>query len=221
MAANENSLANVSTVSGRPLPARQPVPSILVVGDSLSAGYGIEMRDGWSRSCNKRAAQQGYPHAVVNASISATRHPADARVCRMRSNATAPQIVISRTRRQRRPARPVAARNGAQSGSHDRNRTNRPARGAAVGITCSELWSESTASSCDLSRPGARPTIPALVDPSCSKASRSPPGSCSPDGIPQPARPPASRGLLDNVWPSLEPLLKLEIVPASPRQISR
>ena len=48
--------------------ARAPV--ILVVGDSLSAGYGIDMRDAWPTLLQQRLRKQGYPHAVVNASIS-------------------------------------------------------------------------------------------------------------------------------------------------------
>ena len=47
-----------------------PAASILVVGDSLSAGYGIELRDGWVTLLQQRLSKQGYPHAVVNASIS-------------------------------------------------------------------------------------------------------------------------------------------------------
>src|SRR4030067_2053236 len=47
-----------------------PAPAILVVGDSLSAGYGIELRDGWVTLLQQRLARQGYPHTVVNASIS-------------------------------------------------------------------------------------------------------------------------------------------------------
>ena len=48
--------------------ARAPV--VLVVGDSLSAGYGIELRDAWPTLLQQRLRQQGYPHTVVNASIS-------------------------------------------------------------------------------------------------------------------------------------------------------
>jgi acyl-CoA thioesterase-1 len=48
--------------------ARAPV--ILVVGDSLSAGYGIDLRDAWPTLLQQRLRKQGYPHAVVNASIS-------------------------------------------------------------------------------------------------------------------------------------------------------
>ena len=48
--------------------ARTPV--ILVVGDSLSAGYGIDLRAGWVSLLQERVRQQGYLHTVVNASIS-------------------------------------------------------------------------------------------------------------------------------------------------------
>lgn len=47
-----------------------PAPVILVLGDSLSAGYGIEVRDGWVNLLAQRLRTQGYLHTVVNASIS-------------------------------------------------------------------------------------------------------------------------------------------------------
>ena len=52
-----------------PLAAAQS-PVILVFGDSLSAGYGIDVRDGWVALLQQHIQKQGYPHAVVNASIS-------------------------------------------------------------------------------------------------------------------------------------------------------
>lgn len=45
-------------------------PVILVVGDSLSAAYGIEQDAGWVTLLQQRLQKQGYPHRVVNASIS-------------------------------------------------------------------------------------------------------------------------------------------------------
>ena len=51
-------------------PAFAAKPVILVVGDSLSAGYGIDARVGWVQLLGQRLQDQGYPHAVVNASIS-------------------------------------------------------------------------------------------------------------------------------------------------------
>jgi len=51
-------------------PAAAAAPTILVLGDSLSAGYGIDVRDGWVNLLAQRLRKQGYPHTVVNASIS-------------------------------------------------------------------------------------------------------------------------------------------------------
>ncbi|MGH8453892.1 MAG: arylesterase [Nevskiales bacterium] len=58
-----------------PLPAfaaTQPTrqPTILVTGDSLSAAYGMALDQGWVALLQKRLREQGYPHAVVNTSVS-------------------------------------------------------------------------------------------------------------------------------------------------------
>jgi acyl-CoA thioesterase I len=45
-------------------------PSILVVGDSLSAGYGIDVDRGWVALLAGRLDAQGYKYSVVNASVS-------------------------------------------------------------------------------------------------------------------------------------------------------
>lgn len=42
----------------------------MVLGDSLSAGYGIEFNQGWVAQLQQRLRREGYPHRVVNASIS-------------------------------------------------------------------------------------------------------------------------------------------------------
>jgi acyl-CoA thioesterase-1 len=47
-----------------------PAPVILVAGDSLSAGYGIDIREGWVSLLQQRLKDKGYPHTVVNASVS-------------------------------------------------------------------------------------------------------------------------------------------------------
>lgn len=53
-----------------PATAADPAPVILVLGDSLSAAYGIESKDGWVALLEARLREQGYPHRVTNASIS-------------------------------------------------------------------------------------------------------------------------------------------------------
>lgn len=44
--------------------------TLLVFGDSLSAGYGLPQRNGWVTLLQKRLAEGGYDYKVVNASIS-------------------------------------------------------------------------------------------------------------------------------------------------------
>lgn len=45
-------------------------PTVLIFGDSLSAGYGIEVDQSWVALLQTRLEETGYEHRVVNASIS-------------------------------------------------------------------------------------------------------------------------------------------------------
>jgi acyl-CoA thioesterase-1 len=45
-------------------------PAIVVLGDSLSAGYGIRVEEGWVALLAERLRAQGYGYRVVNASVS-------------------------------------------------------------------------------------------------------------------------------------------------------
>lgn len=44
-------------------------PTILIFGDSLSAGYGMESDQSWAALLQERLASLGYEHRVINASI--------------------------------------------------------------------------------------------------------------------------------------------------------
>ena len=44
--------------------------TILIVGDSLSAAYGMPVEKGWVRLLQRRLADDQYPHTIVNASVS-------------------------------------------------------------------------------------------------------------------------------------------------------
>ena len=44
-------------------------PTVLVFGDSLSAGHGIEVDQSWTALLQSRLDDQGYEHQVINASI--------------------------------------------------------------------------------------------------------------------------------------------------------
>lgn len=52
------------------LPVTAHARIILVVGDSISAAYGIPVEDGWVSLLQQRLDTTGYPYRVVNASIS-------------------------------------------------------------------------------------------------------------------------------------------------------
>lgn len=45
-------------------------PAVMVVGDSLSAGYGLRPGEGWVSLLEEKLEAEGYPYRVVNASIS-------------------------------------------------------------------------------------------------------------------------------------------------------
>jgi acyl-CoA thioesterase-1 len=63
-------LAFVSTVANSTAAAAAGGPTILVMGDSISASYGLAQGQGWVDLLQKRLASEGFPHRVVNASIS-------------------------------------------------------------------------------------------------------------------------------------------------------
>ncbi len=48
----------------------RPSPVLLVLGDSISAGYGLEPQQGWVSLLQQRLAEQGSDLEVINASIS-------------------------------------------------------------------------------------------------------------------------------------------------------
>jgi acyl-CoA thioesterase-1 len=51
-------------------PTAAEPPAILVVGDSLSAAYGIAANEGWVALLERRLREQGYDQRVINASVS-------------------------------------------------------------------------------------------------------------------------------------------------------
>jgi acyl-CoA thioesterase-1 len=53
-----------------PARAQNAAPVLLVVGDSISAGYGLARGEGWVDLLAERLARDGYRERVVNASIS-------------------------------------------------------------------------------------------------------------------------------------------------------
>jgi acyl-CoA thioesterase-1 len=52
------------------MPMTALAESIVVLGDSISAGYGIEVKQGWVALLQNKLAQANSPYEVINASIS-------------------------------------------------------------------------------------------------------------------------------------------------------
>lgn len=48
----------------------QPTPKILIVGDSIAAGYGVAESEAWVNLLQERLREQGFPHQIINAAIS-------------------------------------------------------------------------------------------------------------------------------------------------------
>lgn len=63
----QNKTLKVSAASSESL---SKIPNILVLGDSLSAGYGIDIKQGWVSLLQNRLQARHYNYHVVNASIS-------------------------------------------------------------------------------------------------------------------------------------------------------
>ncbi|HJX57326.1 MAG TPA: arylesterase [Thiobacillus sp.] len=190
-----------------------PAPSILVVGDSLSAGYGIEMRNGWVTLLQQRLIKKGYPHAVVNASISGDTTAGGRARLPAALDRHRPRIVILE----------LGGNDGLRGLSLRETRANLDAMIQAaqsagaqvllVGIHLPpnygpEFTRQFHAIYSELARAHDTALVPFLLEGVALA-----PGLMQPDGIhPRAAAQPR---LLDNVWPHLEPLLKPAVSPSN------
>lgn len=69
-------------------------PTVLVFGDSLSAGYGIDVDQSWTSLLQTRLQEQGYEHRVVNASISGETTEGGAARIESALDTFAPELII-------------------------------------------------------------------------------------------------------------------------------
>ena len=72
LAASPAATAATAAAGAVGVPPAQPAAarSLVVLGDSLSAGYGIRVEEGWVALLQRRLDDQGYGYRVVNASVS-------------------------------------------------------------------------------------------------------------------------------------------------------
>lgn len=185
--------------------AAQP-PTILVFGDSLSAAYGVSIDRGWVALLRQRLAQGGYPHRVVNASISGETTGGGLRRLPAALDAHHPQIVLIE----------LGGNDGLRAQSLKQLRSNleemtrlsKAKKAQAVifemripanyGATYSDNF---RAVFNDVAKSAKLPIVPFWLD-----AIATDPKAFQDDGI-HPTEAVQSK-LLDAVWPTLKPLLK-------------
>ena len=192
--------------------ADQPLPVILVFGDSLSAGYGIHVEQGWVSLLARKISQLGYGFKVINASVSGETTAGGLGRLPHALDVQQPRILILE----------LGANDGLRSlplqGTHD-NLDKMIALAHSRGITVLLLavrmppnYGERYTSGfqnmySDLAQAHKLVLVPFLLDPVALD-----PALMQSDGLH-----PNERGqplLLDNVWPKLEPLLRAAAHPA-------
>lgn len=182
-----------------------PAPVILVLGDSLSAGYGLRTGEGWVLLLQERLRQQGYGHRVVNASVSGeTTAGALARLPRALKLHRPAIVVIEVGANDGLRGLPVRDLRINLTALVQRSRAA-GARVLLVGVRMPPNYGaryadQFYASYQDLARRERLAFVPFLLDGIANRAESFQDDRLHPNAAAQPK-------LLDNVWPRLRPLL--------------
>ncbi|PZP57714.1 MAG: arylesterase [Azospira oryzae] len=180
-------------------------PVIVVLGDSLSSGYGLPTGSGWVTLLEARLRHHGYPHAVVNASVSGEtslggrnriaavleRHHPDIVIVALGGNDGLRGLPPETTRANLAAIIEAAHRRNAQVVLVGMRLP--PNYGKAYTEKFQAIFPE-------LSRRYKVPLVPFLLEGFGERRD-----FFQPDGIHPTAA--AQRLMLDNVWPALKPLL--------------
>lgn len=189
------------------------VPTVLVIGDSLSAGYGLRPGQGWVSLLERKLGSQGYPHRVVNASISGeTSRGAVARMPRALEVHDPDVVVIE-----------LGANDGLRGFPPDVMRDNllellRLSReagakvlllGMHLPVNYGQAYTEQFHQVfVDIAKREQVPFLPFFLDGVALQPEMMLDDGIHPNATAQPK-------LLENVWPALEPLLRQAETPAS------
>jgi acyl-CoA thioesterase I len=187
-------------------PAAAGKPVVLVVGDSLSAGYNVELTATWVGLLERRLAQQGYGYRVVNASISGeTTGGARARLPRALSVNRPAIVILELGGNDGLRALPLAQIRGNLQAMLEQSRAA-GARTVVLGIRIPLNYGQEYAEQFHaMYRELAQKYQSALVDFFMEGVALNP-RLMQDDGIhPNTAAQPV---LLDTLWPALQPLLK-------------
>ena len=181
-------------------------PVILVIGDSLSAAYGLKPEQGWVTLLDQRLSEQGYPHRTVNASITGdTTRGGRARLPRALDQHRPAIVVIE-----------LGGNDGLRGINPERMYDNlshmtrlSQQRGANVlllGIRIPENYGKTYTQRFEAVFPKVSEVTGAPLVPFLLEGVADQPELMQADGIhPSAAAQPI---ILDNVWPKLEPLVK-------------
>lgn len=183
----------------------RPDPAVVIVGDSLSAGYGIAVADGWVSLLRQRLAERGYPHRVVNASV--TGDTTRGGVARLPSllEREQPLIVIIELGGNDglRGITPAAmADNLRRMVQLTRNAGARPLLlGVELPVNYGPAFRELFKDAYyEVARNESVPLVPSFLEGVAMDRALMQPDGIHPNELAQPA-------MLDTVWPRLEPLL--------------
>ncbi len=196
--------AHGTAPAGAAKPAASP-PTILVLGDSISAAYGIRVEEGWVALLQKKLKSQGYGYRVINASVSGETTGGGAARLSRALELHRPAVVILELGGNDglRGLQLAEVRNNLDSMIR-KSRAAR-ARVVLVGMRIPPNYGpaytrEFQSLYADLARRHALPLVPFFME----RVLRAP-EMMQDDGI-HPAAP-AQPVLLDTLWPMLQPLL--------------
>jgi acyl-CoA thioesterase-1 len=179
--------------------------TLLVVGDSISAAFGLDSRVGWVALLEKRLEEEGFEHAVVNASISGdTSAGGAARLSALITEHKPELVIIELGGNDGLRGQPPAQLQQNLASMIDKSKSAGadvlllgmrlpPNYGARYTTAFAQVFA-------DLAKQKNVPLVPFFLE-----GVGGVPGMMQADGI-HPTEP-AQGVLLDNVWPTLKPML--------------
>lgn len=179
--------------------------TLLVVGDSISAAFGLDSRVGWVALLEKRLQEEGFEHSVVNASISGdTSAGGAARLSALIAEHKPELVIIELGGNDGLRGQPLAQLQQNLASMVEKSQQ----AGAKVLILGMRLppnyGARYTTAFAEVFSKVAEESGSALV-PFVLEGIGGVPSMMQPDGIHPTAE--AQPVLLDNVWPTLKPLL--------------
>jgi acyl-CoA thioesterase-1 len=186
--------------------AQAAAHTLLIFGDSLSAAYGIDPRQGWVQLLGDRITHMGLPWQVVNASISGETTAGGLRRLPEDLKRHHPSVVaIELGANDALRGQPIA---GIRSNLEQMIRVVRDAHAqpVLVGIMIPPNYGIDYAGEfqrlyADVARREKVPLVPFLLEGFVEKPDLFQADQLHPTALAQPR-------IVDNVWPTLEPLLK-------------